>query len=80
MYYHSFLREMLKSIFLDGVKIIGALGWSALDNNEFGSYEQQYGMQVINRTAPHDSSDFMRRSYKRSIFDYVDFFHQRVQK
>lgn len=27
-YYQAFLREMLKSIYEDGVNVIGALGWS----------------------------------------------------
>lgn len=27
-YYQTFLREMLKSIYEDGVNVIGALGWS----------------------------------------------------
>ena len=40
LYYQEFLAEMLKVIYEDGVNIIGALGWSALDNNEFGSYMQ----------------------------------------
>ena len=41
------------------------------DNNEFGQYDQQYGLQLVNRT----NGEFTR-SYKRSIFDFVDFFHQ----
>lgn len=43
LYYYDFLREMLKSIYEDGVNVIGALAWSFLDNDEFGSYDQQYG-------------------------------------
>ena len=30
LYYYGFLREMLKSIYEDGVNVIGALGWSFL--------------------------------------------------
>ena len=72
---------MLKSIYEDGVNVIGALGWSFAyvpfisinifadlqnrDNDEFTSYEQQYGMQLINRTDPK-----LTRSYKRSMFDF----------
>ena len=44
------------------------------DNNEFGSYDQQYGLQMVNRT----NREFTR-SYKRSLFDFVDFFHQYVE-
>ena len=36
-------------------------------------YYQQYGLQHVNRT----NGEFTR-SYKRSIFDYVDFFHEYV--
>lgn len=50
--------------------MIAALAWSIMDNNEFGSYEQQYRLQLVNRTAPR-----LSRTYKRSIFNYVDFFH-----
>jgi hypothetical protein len=44
------------------------------DNNEWGLFELQYGMQLVNRT----NGEFTRR-YKRSMFDYVDFFHQYVE-
>jgi hypothetical protein len=44
------------------------------DNNEFGSYDQQYGLQMVNRT----NGEFTR-SYKRSLFDFVDFFHQYIE-
>ncbi|KAJ5754494.1 beta-glucosidase [Penicillium manginii] len=73
LYYQGFLSEMLKSIHLDGVNVIGTLAWSYVDNNEWGSYENQYGMQTVNRT----DGKFGRR-FKRSIFDYVDFFHQHI--
>ncbi|KAK1083491.1 hypothetical protein LTR33_003224 [Friedmanniomyces endolithicus] len=71
LYYQEFLRETLKAIYEDGVNVIGALGWSVLDNDEFSSYYQQYGMQHVNRT----NGEFTR-SFKRSMFDYVDFFHK----
>ena len=74
-YYSQFLAEMLKCIYVDGINIVAAFGWSVMDNNEFGSYEQQYGMQLVNRTSP-----MLERTYKRSMFDYVDFFNSRVQK
>lgn len=28
LYYQSFLREMLKSIYEDGINVVGALAWS----------------------------------------------------
>lgn len=75
IYYQAFLRETLKAIYEDQVNVIGTLAWSFLDNDEFGSYDQQYGIQHVNRT----NGEFTR-SYKRSFFDYVDFFHQYVEK
>lgn len=65
-YYLSFMSEVLKSIWEDGVNIIGAIAWSFMDNWEFGSYEQQFGLQVVNRTT-------LERTYKKSFFDLVDF-------
>jgi hypothetical protein len=44
------------------------------DNNEWGLFELQYGMQTVNRT----NGEFTRR-YKRSMFDYVDFFQRYVE-
>jgi beta-glucosidase/6-phospho-beta-glucosidase/beta-galactosidase len=73
LYYQDFLKETLKSMHLDGVNVIGALAWSFVDNNEFGSYENQYGLQTVNRT-----SGKFERHYKRSFFDFVDFFHKYV--
>lgn len=73
-YYEGFLEEMLKAMYEDGVKVVGAFAWSIMDNNEFGSFEQQYGLQLVNRTLPG-----LPRRYKRSMFDYVDFFRGRVQ-
>ncbi|KAK4890455.1 hypothetical protein LTR27_010862 [Elasticomyces elasticus] len=73
LYYQEFLRETLKAIYEDGVNVIGALAWSFVDNDEFTSYYQQYGLQHVNRT----NGEFTR-SYKRSMFDYVDFFHKYV--
>ncbi|KAI9332579.1 hypothetical protein DFJ73DRAFT_781160 [Zopfochytrium polystomum] len=55
----------------DGVKLICALTWSVLDNNEFGSYADQYGLQYVNRSSPG-----LERRFKHSFFDIVDFFHE----
>ncbi|WPG97496.1 glycoside hydrolase family 1 protein [Acrodontium crateriforme] len=75
LYYQWFLRETLKSIYEDGVNVIGTLAWSFLDNDEFVSYDQQYGLQHVNRT-----DGKFTRSFKRSIFDFVDFFHEFVER
>lgn len=68
LYYEAFLTEILNCIHEDGINIIGAIGWSMLDNWEFGSFDQHFGMQVVDRNT-------MQRYYKRSMFDYIDFFH-----
>jgi beta-glucosidase/6-phospho-beta-glucosidase/beta-galactosidase len=41
LYYQDFLHETLKAIYEDGIKIIGTLAWSFVDNNEFGSFANQ---------------------------------------
>ncbi|KAF7592411.1 hypothetical protein BBP40_000259 [Aspergillus hancockii] len=73
LYYRDFLTETLKAVHEDGVNVIGALAWSLADNNEFGSYGEQYGLQTVNR-----SDGLFTRRYKRSLFDYVDFFREHV--
>ncbi|KAJ5833794.1 beta-glucosidase [Penicillium riverlandense] len=73
LYLLEFLDEMLKAIYEDGVKMVGAFAWSLFDNNEFGSFAQQYGVQTVNRT-----TGTLERRYKRSMFDFVDFFHDHV--
>lgn len=74
LYYEGFLGEMLRAVHEDGVGVIGALAWSYIDNNEWGSFEEQYGLQTVNRT----DGTFKRR-FKRSIFDYVDFFQRHIK-
>ncbi|KAL3462786.1 glycoside hydrolase superfamily [Aspergillus heterothallicus] len=69
LYYYNFLTETINAIREDGVKVIGALAWSFVDINEFGDYAQQFGLQTVNRTT-------FERTYKRSLFDFVDFFQQ----
>ncbi|CAI7655101.1 hypothetical protein PCG10_000514 [Penicillium crustosum] len=66
VYYLSFMSEILKSIYEDGVHVMGALAWSFVDNWEFGDYTQQFGIQAVNRTT-------QQRYYKKSFFDLVDF-------
>jgi beta-glucosidase/6-phospho-beta-glucosidase/beta-galactosidase len=73
LYYQDFLAEALRAVHEDGVNVIGALAWSFADNNEFGSYENQYGLQAVNRT-----DGLLTRHYKRSLFDLVDFFNAHV--
>ncbi|KAI1407529.1 glycoside hydrolase family 1 protein [Hypoxylon sp. FL1857] len=66
LFYLPIFNEMLKSIHEDGVRFKGALGWSYVDNWEWGQFSQRYGVQTFNNVT-------LERSYKRSIFDIVDF-------
>ncbi|KAH8433881.1 uncharacterized protein LDX57_011517 [Aspergillus melleus] len=75
LYYYDFLSETMKAREEDGVNVIGALAWSLQDNNEFGSYGEQYGLQGVNRTDGR-----FTRFYKRSLFDYVGFFQKYVER
>ncbi|KAF1959598.1 glycoside hydrolase [Byssothecium circinans] len=65
-WYLSNLGEILKAINLDGVKMHGAIGWSWVDNWEWGQYHDKFGVQGFNSTT-------LERYYKRTIFDVVDF-------
>ncbi|SMR63846.1 unnamed protein product [Zymoseptoria tritici ST99CH_3D1] len=71
VYYLSFMSEVLKSIWEDRVHVVGAFAWSFMDNWEFGDYEQQFGIQTVNRTT-------QTRRYKKSFFDLVDFMKARM--
>lgn len=57
----------------DGVNLIGTLAWSFADNNEGGSHEGHYGLQTVKKT-----DGKLERRYKRSMFDFVDFFQTHV--
>lgn len=65
-YYLSYLTEMLKSIWEDGVNVMGALMWSWVDNWEWGTHAHTYGLQHLNWTT-------QQRTYRRSFFDVMDF-------
>ncbi|KAH8883707.1 glycoside hydrolase family 1 protein [Thozetella sp. PMI_491] len=69
-YYLSYLTEILKCIWEDGVDVQGAFMWSFVDNWEWGTYYHQFGLQYVNRTS-------QERSYRRSLFDVVDFVESR---
>jgi beta-glucosidase/6-phospho-beta-glucosidase/beta-galactosidase len=72
IYYQAFLTEVLRAVNEDGVNVMGALAWSFITTNEFGTFEDQYGLQTLNHTT-------FERTYKRSAFDYVDFFQRHVR-
>lgn len=75
LYLQVYLAEMMKSIYEDGVHVMGVLAWTLADDNEFGTYSDQFGMQSVNRT-----DGLFTRTYKRSMFDFVDFFQKHVAK
>ncbi|KAH9209567.1 glycoside hydrolase superfamily, partial [Leptodontidium sp. 2 PMI_412] len=66
VFYQSMLNEVLKSIHEDQVNVTGFLGWSYVNNWEWGQFDDHYGVQAFNQTT-------LERFYKRSIFDFVDF-------
>ena len=70
LYYLSYLSEVLKAIWEDGVDVKGAFLWSFADNWEFGDYDAHFGVQTVNRTT-------QQRRYKKSFFDVVDFMRTR---
>lgn len=70
IYYRSFMQEILHAIHYDQIPVIGALAWSFADNWEFGDYDQQFGLQVVNRTT-------QERYYKKSFFDIIQYFNDR---
>ncbi|EHY54620.1 Beta-glucosidase 1B [Exophiala dermatitidis] len=67
----ALLSEVLKSIWEDGVHILGAFAWSFIDNWEYGSFDAHFGLQTVNRTT-------QERRYKKSFFDLVDFINART--
>ncbi|KIV89183.1 hypothetical protein PV10_08773 [Exophiala mesophila] len=71
VYYLSYMSEVLKSIWEDGVHVAGAFAWSFADNWEFGDYDAHFGLQTVNRTT-------QERRYKKSFFDLVDFVNARM--
>jgi beta-glucosidase/6-phospho-beta-glucosidase/beta-galactosidase len=72
-YYQSFMSEVLKAIWEDGVNVMGAFAWSFADNWEFGDFDAHFGIQTVNRTT-------QERRYKKSFFDLVNFVESRRQR
>jgi beta-glucosidase/6-phospho-beta-glucosidase/beta-galactosidase len=75
LYYQGFRAEMLRAVWEDGVNVVGALAWSVVDNNEFGDCESQFGLQAVDR-----ADGMLRRTHRRSMFDFVDLFERHVAK
>ncbi|KAF8855203.1 glycoside hydrolase [Acephala macrosclerotiorum] len=70
LYYTGIMAKILKNIWEDGVEIIGALAWSWADDWEFTTFDTHYGLQTVNRTT-------QQRAYKKSFFDFVEFYQTR---
>ncbi|KAF3909291.1 Lactase [Dactylellina cionopaga] len=70
LYYQSFMTEILKSIWEDGVNVMGALAWSFADNWEFGDYDARFGLQVVDR-------ETQTKWFKKSFFELVGFVRDR---
>lgn len=66
VFYLSILNELLKSMYEDNVKFMGVLGWAFVNNWEWGEYDDRFGVQTFDNIT-------LQRSYKRSLFDVVDF-------
>ncbi|BFZ56883.1 hypothetical protein PYCC9005_003933 [Savitreella phatthalungensis] len=73
-YLIGYLREMLKSISLDGVNVMGAFAWSFMSTWEFTTYTE-YGLQYVNLTKGADPT--LPRNFRRSMFDAVDYIESR---
>lgn len=66
----SYLSEILKAIWEDGVKVLGAISWNWGDSWEFGQFDTGYGLMFVNHTT-------QERRYRRSFFDVVDYVESR---
>ena len=66
-YYHDYMQSILLAM-SQGVKIVGCLAWSLVDNLEWAQgYESRFGMQYVNFTT-------QERHFKASFFEYINFF------
>ena len=70
-YHHDHLKAMYDAMFIDGVDVIGYLGWGLIDIlSSQGDMHKRYGLVYVNRTN-HDLLD-MKRVPKKSY----DWFKQ----
>ena len=70
-YYIAALAEISKSIWEDGVQVLGAFAWTYVDDFEFGTFSKFFGLQGISNQTTQ------QRFYKRSFFDIIDFVESR---
>jgi len=69
----AYYREYMQAILIamsQGVKVVGTLAWSIMDNLEWSQgYTVKFGMQYCNFTT-------QERHFKASFFEYVNAFKQ----
>jgi beta-glucosidase len=67
-YLKGYIGEMAKAIQEDGVKVLGYMAWSLLDNFEWADgYEKRFGLYYV------DFKDNLQRYPKKSALWYKDF-------
>jgi beta-glucosidase len=73
-YYEGYLNQILEIVNVDKINLIGAIGWSMLDNLEWGQgFKSRFGFQYVDYKT-------MKRYYKKSAFYFRDFFTHYVEK
>jgi beta-glucosidase len=74
-YYQDYIAEMSKAINEDGVKVLGYMAWSLLDNFEWAhGYEKRFGLYYV------DYKDNMKRYAKKSAKWYKELIAQHSRK
>jgi beta-glucosidase len=67
-YYKDYIEEMAKAINEDGVRVLGYMAWSLLDNFEWADgYEKRFGLVYV------DFKDQLKRYHKKSALWYRDW-------
>lgn len=69
-YYDSYLEEMWKAIYRDGVDVRGYMAWSLMDNFEWGDgYDVRFGMVGVDYST-------QTRTFKNSAIWWRDFMYE----
>ncbi|KAF2165689.1 glycoside hydrolase family 1 protein [Zasmidium cellare ATCC 36951] len=74
-YYRSYMEGVLAAM-SEGVRVVGTLAWSFVDNYEWAQgYSVTFGMQYVNFSDPA-----LPRRFKASFFEYVNVFEVYQEK
>jgi len=74
-YYQDYIAEVSKAINEDGVKVLGYMAWSLLDNFEWAhGYEKRFGLYYV------DYKDDMKRYPKKSAKWYKQLIAHQSRK